>query len=206
MRTIVTKPYVLLAAVLCPLLLMGAVTTVNLATQARGILPSTSQPAFTGDVANTAGTVATKVVALNNTNLASLGAGILKQSAVGVPSIATGGIDFAGLGSGNTYYAAQIFLVPYGAAPGTSVALATSGTIPLSNATALVAPTAAVSGVIIASGTFSGQTLTVCNNSAFTITFAVATTSHVVDGVSDVIPAQSAREFIYVAGAWFRKA
>ena len=206
MRTIATKPYIFLVAVLCPLLLMGAVTTINLATQAKGILPSVSHPALTGDVTNTAGTVATKVVALNNTNLASLGQGILKQNTLGVPSLASPGVDYAGLGSQNVFYLQQLFQVPWGATPGSSVVLASSGTISLANATALVAPTAAVSGVIIPVGTFSGETLVVANNSAFTITFAAATTSHVVDGVSDVIPAQSAREFIYVAGVWFRKA
>jgi len=69
-------------------------------------------PAFTGDVTTSAGSTATTVVAINNTNLAGLGAGLLKQNASGVPAVAVSGVDYI--------------------APGTTVSLAgltvTSGT------------------------------------------------------------------------------
>jgi hypothetical protein len=50
------------------------------------------------------------------------------------------------------------------------------------------------------------QTITVVNNSAFTITFDVVGTSHVADGNLDVIAANTAATFIwdYDAGTWYR--
>lgn len=181
-------------------------TVSNLATQVSGILAATHLPADTGDEIRPQGSAGTTVVGINGVNLAGLGAGIYKYSAIGVPSIATPGVDWPGLGSTNTYYSPQRFQVPWGATPGSSVALATSGTISLAAAAALVAPTSAITGVIIPVGAFPGQVINVINNSAFTITFAAVATSHVADGVSDVIPALTSREFIYSGTSWFRKA
>jgi hypothetical protein len=65
-----------------------------------------------------------------------------------------------------------------------------------------------VTGVIMAAGAFAGQTLIVVNQSAFTVTFAAAGTSNVADGVSDVIPALTARTFTWDANTdlWYRGA
>jgi hypothetical protein len=77
-----------------------------------------------------------------------------------------------------------------------AAALATSGTIAVGTlGSTIVAPTANVTGVILASGTTAGQEVTVTNQSAFTITFAASGTSHVADGTSDVIAANNCRTF-----------
>jgi hypothetical protein len=72
-----------------------------------------------------------------------------------------------------------------------------------------VSSTAAVTGLILqvpANG--DGTQITVINTTAFTLTFAAAATSHVADGVSDVIPALSSRTFTYygTAALWYRTA
>ena len=88
----------------------------------------------------------------------------------------------------------------------TAVAVATSGTIATVGLdTSRVAPTAAVTGVILASGTFAGQSVTVINESAFSVTFAASGTSHVADGTSDVIAATNARTFRWDTGTslWY---
>jgi hypothetical protein len=48
--------------------------------------------------------------------------------------------------------------------------------------------------------------VTVINESAFALTFAASGTSHVADGVSDVIPALAARTFTYDGNTslWYR--
>lgn len=71
-----------------------------------------------------------------------------------------------------------------------------------------VSSAGAVTGLIITLGGFDGQKLTVVNTTAFTLTFAAAATSHVADGVSDVIPALTAREFTYSINTslWYRSA
>jgi hypothetical protein len=79
---------------------------------------------------------------------------------------------------------------------GSAASLATSGTIAVGTlGSTIVAPTGNVTGVILASGTTAGQEVTVTNQSAFTITMAASGTSHVADGVSDVIAANNCRTF-----------
>jgi hypothetical protein len=72
------------------------------------------------------------------------------------------------------------------------------------------APAAAITGVILAPGTWPGQRVVVCNEglAASTITFAAAATSNVADGVTSVIPGLRASEFIWDSGVsrWFRTA
>lgn len=64
------------------------------------ILPTSTMPALTGDVTNSAGSLAMTVKGINNTLLSGLATGILKNTtATGVPSIATSG-DITGLFSG----------------------------------------------------------------------------------------------------------
>ena len=87
----------------------------------------------------------------------------------------------------------------------TATVLASSGTISASASWAIVAPTASVTGVIIASGTYDGQFLTVFNDSAFTVTFAATATSHVASGVNEFITPNTMRFYQWstVFGSWF---
>jgi len=66
----------------------------------------------------------------------------------------------------------------------------------------------ALTGLILAAGTVGGQALRVINESAFTLTFAAAGTSNVADGVSDVIAALTARDFVWDSNTslWYRLA
>src|ERR1043165_1478453 len=62
----------------------------------------------------------------------------------------------------------------------TAPATTTSGTITTAALTvSRVAPAAAITGVILAVGTIGGQQICVLNQSAFSITFGTAGTSHV---------------------------
>jgi hypothetical protein len=65
-----------------------------------------------------------------------------------------------------------------------------------------------VTGIIIApvAGGSGGQTVTVVNESANTITFALAGTSNVADGTSDIIAALTARTFVWDVhtSLWYR--
>ena len=101
------------------------------------------------------------------------------------------------LSAANSFTALQSFTKGYAETVSSSSALATGGTIAITNPVTLVAPTAAVTGVILTSGTVTGQTQTVINNSAYSITFAAVATSHVADGTSDVISARTSLTFIW---------
>jgi hypothetical protein len=80
----------------------------------------------------------------------------------------------------------------------TQVSLSSSGTIATANlGVSRVTTSGAVTGVILASGTVAGQIVIVVNASANSITFAAAGTSHVADGTSSVIAANSARLFVW---------
>ena len=70
-----------------------------------------------------------------------------------------------------------------------------------------VTETAAVTGITMGAGVYGGQLFTLINESAFTITFAAAS-SNVADGSNDIIPATSARMFVWDAGTalWYRLA
>jgi hypothetical protein len=86
-------------------------------------------------------------------------------------------------------------------------ALATSGTIALSNiGVARTAPTANVTGVKLAAGSYAGQVCMVVNESAYSITFDVAANSFIADGTSDAIAANTARVFVWNNGQnlWYR--
>lgn len=72
-----------------------------------------------------------------------------------------------------------------------------------------VSSTAAVTGLILEAPLNGAATaITVVNTTAFTLTFAAAATSHVADGVADVIPALTSRTFTYDASTtlWYRAA
>jgi hypothetical protein len=175
-------------------------------TNLSGSVAAAQMPAFTGDVTTTAGTTATTAKGINGTILSGLSTGLLKiTTGTGAPSIAVAGTDFAGIGSTNTYSSVQTFSAGFVTPLSSSSAPATGGTIAVTSPVANVAPTAAITGVILASGTTTGQIVTVLNNSTFSITFAASGTSHVADGVSDVIAADTARDFIWNGSLWFRK-
>jgi hypothetical protein len=85
-----------------------------------------------------------------------------------------------------------------------AASLASSGTIAVPGLSiSRVTTSAAVTGVILASGTVNGQIVTVINESANSITFAASGTSHVADGTSDVIAATSARSFVWNGSLWY---
>lgn len=70
-----------------------------------------------------------------------------------------------------------------------------------------VSSIAAVTGLILAvPPNGDGTQVTVVNTTAFALTFAAAATSHVADGVLDVIPALAARTYTYYGAAslWYR--
>ena len=71
-----------------------------------------------------------------------------------------------------------------------------------------VTETANITGLVLGAGVYGGQLFTLVNESAFTITFAASGTSHVADGVSDIIPATAARTFVWDSGTalWYRLA
>jgi len=93
---------------------------------------------------------------------------------------------------------------------GATIALASSATIVATADVARVTPAAAVTGVILAAGSFGGQHLEVINTglAGSTITFAAAGTSRVADGVTTVIPGLRASLFTWddVSLLWYRMA
>jgi hypothetical protein len=85
-----------------------------------------------------------------------------------------------------------------------AASLTTGGSIATANISiSRVTTSGAVTGVILASGTVSGQIVTVVNESANSITFAVSGTSHVADGTSDIIAANTARSFVWTGSLWY---
>ena len=93
----------------------------------------------------------------------------------------------------------------------TAVATATSGTIATASLkVSRVSPTAAVTGVILAVGTYDGQDVWVVNEAtaANTVTFAASGTSNVAAGTAAVIAGAAASHFIWSSGTllWYKAA
>jgi hypothetical protein len=92
----------------------------------------------------------------------------------------------------------------------TAVGIVNGNTI-ITNAltTSRVNPGAAVTGIILQQGGYQGQEIVVINEAAsgsgFNVTFAASGTSHVADGVTDVIAPVNARKFKWdvAAGLWY---
>lgn len=87
-----------------------------------------------------------------------------------------------------------------------ATSIANSGTITTSGVgVARVTTSGNVTGIILQAGA-AGQIVTVVNESANTLTMAASGTSHVADGVSDIIAATSARRYIYDGGTslWYK--
>jgi len=100
---------------------------------------------------------------------------------------------------------ASVYLPPVQSA--TAVATGTGGTIATAGLNiSRVSPAAAVTGVILAAGTRVGARITVVNESAFTIQFAAAATSHVADGTASSLPALASRDFTWdsATSLWYR--
>lgn len=136
-------------------------------------------------------------------NQTSAGAG----DAGKIPALnASGLIDATMLAS--TFASTQTFTAGVIFGVSGTVVLASSGTIAITSPISVVNPSAAVTGVILTSGTVAGQVQYVANISSFSVTFATAATSHVLDGTSDVIAAQTVRQFIWIASLsrWARVA
>jgi hypothetical protein len=89
-----------------------------------------------------------------------------------------------------------------------SAAIANGNTITTSGVgVARVNPGANVTGIVLQAGTLSGQECWVINESAFTVTFAAAS-SNVADGNASAIAATTARLFVWnsAVSLWFRAA
>lgn len=75
---------------------------------------------------------------------------------------------------------------------------------------ARVAPAAAVTGIVLQAGTFSGQQVWVVNEAAAanSVTFGASGVSAVADGTSDVIAGLTARLFVWdsITFLWYRAA
>ncbi len=88
----------------------------------------------------------------------------------------------------------------------TAPATANNGTIATVGITvSRVAPTAAVTGVVLAAGTIAGQQVVVLNESAFSITFGTLGSSNVSIGVNCMIPAGTHLQFVWnsATGRWY---
>lgn len=115
------------------LLVAGDLPPISLTTGVTGTLQAAQEPAHTGDMTNTAGSLATTVVGLNGTNLAGLSTGILMNTTgTGVPSIATAS-NFPTLNQNTTGTAANVTGVVAAANGGTGVSNAATLTLGTSN-------------------------------------------------------------------------
>jgi hypothetical protein len=82
--------------------------------------------------------------------------------------------------------------------------LASNGTITTTGVSiARVNPAAPVTGVILQSGTFSGQIVHVRNESTNLITFDVSGTSKVANGVSGTVPGNTSKLFEWSGSLWY---
>lgn len=64
--------------------------------------------------------------------------------------------------------------------------------------------TAAVTGIVLAPGFYTGQRVTLVNKSSFSATFAASGTSNVADGTGDVIAANAAATYTWSGSLWYR--
>lgn len=112
--------------------------------------------------------------------------------------------DQANSGGGLWYATPQVATTAAFTPSGSAAATATSGTITTSGVQiARVAPTAAITAVVLAAGLAAGQLCMVSNESAFSVQMAASGTSHVADGVNCLIPANQSRLFGYTNSLWY---
>lgn len=120
----------------------------------------------------------------------------IEVSANAMPAGAAGSYSLLSCGG---HFALQQTSSPQSVATGNTITTVGIGA-------ARVTTSGAVTGVILQAGAYPGQVVTVINESANSITFAASGTSHVADGVSDVIGANTARGFVWDSGPalWYR--
>lgn len=92
----------------------------------------------------------------------------------------------------------------YGGMSASAVATSSSGTIASNVRHSRVSPAAAVTAVVLATGTQSGQTVVVDNRAAGTntVTFAASSTSNVAGGTGVVISGLTNRLFVWDGSLW----
>lgn len=186
----------------------GTITTANVAT-AR-VTPAAAVTGVilqAGTVTGQEVTVLNEAVAANTVTFAVSGtSNVADGVSRAIPGLTA--VAFVWDGTTSLWYRKHAVTVPTVSA--TAVATATSGTI----ATAAldvsrVSPVAAITGVILAAGTASGQNVTVINEAtgANSVTFAVAGTSNVANGTSTVIAGLTAATFVWDAGTslWYHR-
>ena len=110
-------------------------------------------------------------------------------------TISAGGLTVTGGGSLDQLW---------GGLSATAVAVATSGTISASTRISRVNPAAAVTAMVMASGTTNGQTVTISNEAAGTntVTFAASATSNVMGGTGVVISGLTNRILVWNGSLW----
>lgn len=89
----------------------------------------------------------------------------------------------------------------------TSPGIASSGTIAVAGlGTVQVTPTAAVTAVVLGTGIYNGQELSLVNNAVgtFTITFAASATSNVANGTATVVSGLTCARLKWISPNWFR--
>jgi hypothetical protein len=127
-----------------------------------------------------------------------------------------GGFNFIGpiggdsaLAAGSNFWQSAVAF-PSGLATGAynSAGTVSTGSTVNPNGAAFAPVTAgsACTGLVISGGAADGQVATIANQSAFSLTFAAAGTSHVADGTADTISALTARTFFWDAESslWYR--
>lgn len=142
-------------------------TGLPLSTGVTGTLAAAQEPAHTGDVTNTAGSLATTVVRINGTSLAALSTGILKNTTTtGVPSIATSAdviADWTGTCSSGTFLRGDgTCAAPGGTGTVTSVAATVPSFLSISGSPVTTSGTLAIG--------LSGTALPVANGGTGTTT------------------------------------
>lgn len=136
----------------------------------------------------------------------------IQFAASGTSNMANGAAEVIPPNSGKVYFFDGTNNLWYGVSTvgmssASAASVASSGTITTAGLdVSRVTTSGAVTGVILQAGTYAGQYCTVINESANSITMAASGTSHVADGTSDVIAANSARRYVYDTGTslWYK--
>jgi len=165
-----------------------------------GTLPASAEPAHTGDVTNTAGSVATTVRGLNGVLLSSLATCLLKNTTTtGLPSCAVSGTDYAPVASPTftTQVTAPKFI---GVIAGeTDVAFSATPTFVATSNLNYISLTGNVTSSTLAAGA-NGQTinLIICQDATGSRTFVWPTTVRGGGTIGSTASTCSSQRFTYV--------